>query len=78
MRLVSDGNVEFRRVNEVHKSDGKVNFYYTFEDDNGSFQIFSRERFNLKKGDNCRLVFETRVWNGSVNYDLKEVVTDGK
>lgn len=78
MRLVSDGNVEFRRVNEVSKNDGKVNFYYTFEDDFCSFQLFSRERFNLKKGDNCRLVFETRVWNGSVNFDLKEVVTDGK
>lgn len=70
MKLVSEDVVEFRRVNKNVKDGGKVNFYYTFEDDKSSFQLFSRSELNLEKGDNVQLVFNTRNWNGQVYFDL--------
>lgn len=42
MQLVSE-SLEFRRVNTSVGKNGNTNYYYTFEDENGSFQLFSRE-----------------------------------
>lgn len=68
--------VEFRKVkSSISKSDpNKTNYYYTFEDDDQYFQLFSRENFSdLKKGDMVNLYFHTRLWDNRLNYDLEDI-----
>lgn len=73
MRLVSDELVEFRRRNETEGQNGK-NYYYYFEDDNSSFQLFSKRKFDLEKGNLYSLVFSTRIWDNKLNFNLEDVL----
>lgn len=71
MRLVSD-EVEFRRMNESEGKNGNKNYYYTFEDANGSFQVFSRNDCSkdLKKGDLTHIIFESRLWDNKLQFNM--------
>lgn len=69
MVLVSD-EVEFRRVSETTGKNGGTNYYYTFEDDKGSFQVFSRQAFDLKKGEKTHIIFETRLWDNRLQFNM--------
>lgn len=79
MQLVSE-KLEFRRVNVSDGKNGNKNYYYTFEDENGSFQLFSRNDLTseLVKGQSYSLIFNTRLWNGSLNFNLQGIYKDEK
>ncbi len=79
MQLVSE-SLEFRRVNTSQGKNGNTNYYYTFEDQNGSFQLFSREDLTaeLKKGQSYPLIFEGRLWNGNIQFNLVGIYKDAK
>ena len=71
MTLVSD-EVEFRRVNVSDGKNGNKNYYYTFEDDKGSMQVFSRVDCTgqLKKGDKLHIIFESRIWDNRLQFNM--------
>lgn len=71
MKLFSD-DVEFRRVNITDGKTGNKNYYYTFEDENQSFQVFSRNdcTSGLNKGDKVNLIFDSRVWDNKLQFNL--------
>lgn len=79
MQLVSE-KIEFRRVNVSDGKDGRKNYYYTFEDDHGSFQLFCRNDLtaDLEKGKTYSLIFTTRLWNGSLNFNLEGIYKEDK
>lgn len=73
MKVVSDEFVEFRRVNESQGNNG-TNYYYYFEDENSSFQLFSKKKFSLNKGSLYTLVFVTRIWDNKLSFNLEDVL----
>lgn len=73
MKVVSDEFVEFRRVNESQGNNG-INYYYYFEDENSSFQLFSKKKFSLNKGSLYTLVFITRIWDNKLSFNLEDVL----
>lgn len=79
MRVVSSDFVEFRFCkSSVSRTGNGTNYYYTFEDDNNSFQCFSRVDFNtrIKKGDRVKLVFDTRLWDDKLQFNLADIISD--
>lgn len=79
MRLVSNDVVEFRFCNSsASRSGNGTNYYYTFEDDNKSFQCFSRVDFTsrIKKGDKVKLIFDTRLWEDKLQFNLTDIIND--
>lgn len=76
MFLKSIEGVEFRRLTSSKSKDGNnTNYYYHFEDDNGAFQIFSRNDYSgqLVKGDLYTLTFKTRLWDNRIQFDLDNI-----
>lgn len=71
MNLVSD-EVEFRRVNSSAGKNGNTNYYYTFEDTERSFQVFSRNDCSkdLKAGDKVHIIFESRLWDNKLQFNM--------
>lgn len=77
MNLVSQDLVEFRVCRSTPSKDGNsTNYYYTFEDDEQSFQVFSRKRLDLKKGDLGKMVFSTRLWDNKLQYDFIDFLVE--
>lgn len=79
MQLVSE-QVEFRRFNVTDGKNGQKNYYYTFEDDHGSFQLYSRNDFSaeLIKGESYPLIFQTFLWDNRLNFNLIGIYKDSK
>lgn len=79
MQLVSEP-IEFRRMSASQGKNGGMNYYYTFEDSNGSFQLYSKNDFSaeLIKGESYPLIFESFIWNNRINYNLVGVYKDSK
>lgn len=71
MKLISD-EVEFRRMNSTVGKTGKQNYYYTFEDEKGSFQVFSRVDCSkeVKTGEKVHIVYESRLWDNKLQFDM--------
>lgn len=77
MKVVSDALVEFRFMRETPSKNGNgINYYYTFEDGETNFQVYSRTKYDLHKGDLCTLAFTTRLWDNRLQFDLSEVIKE--
>ena len=72
MILASKEKVEYRRTNEVEGKNG-VYFLHTFEDSDSSFQLYCKTNVTCKKGDLVNLVFETRLYDGKMQFNLKGI-----
>lgn len=79
MILVSEVPAEFRIKRLYTSNNGKISYFYTFEEDKtGSFELWSNKDLNLEKGKLYNLSFNLHFFNGERRVDLVEVIPYGK
>lgn len=76
MLLISDSLCEFRMRREyTSQSNGSKSYFYTFENESiGSFELWSKEVYNLEKGKMYKLVFALSFYQGNKRVDLVNVL----
>lgn len=76
MLLVSDSLCEFRIKREyTAQTNGNKSYFYTFENESlGSFELWSKDVYNLEKGKMYKLVFNLSFYQGNKRVDLVNVL----